>query len=146
MYFPRVTGTEAAGSLIAKTEIRKGGTEIVLLVEDEPSVLTLTNTILERLGYTVIAANTPGEALNIIETYPGEIQLLLVDVVMPKMTGRELAEKISEKFPKVKKLFMSGYTADAIARHGVLDEGVSFIQKPFSSGALAAKIREVLDS
>jgi len=146
MYFPRFTGADAAGSLIAKTEAPIGGAETILLVEDEPSVLTLTNTILERLGYTVLAANTPGEAMHIIETHPGEIQLLLVDVVMPKMTGRELAEKISEKFPKLKKLFMSGYTADAIAHHGVLDEGVSFIQKPFSSGALAAKIREVLES
>jgi two-component system, cell cycle sensor histidine kinase and response regulator CckA len=146
IYFPRFTATDAAPSSPAKIERPKGGTETVLLVEDEPSVLALANTILERLGYTVIAANTPGKAMRIIDTYQGEIQLLLVDVVMPKMTGRELADKISEKFPKLKKLYMSGYTADAIAHHGVLDEGVFFIQKPFSSGALAAKLREVLES
>lgn len=146
MYFPRFAGADTAAATAAKTEKTKGGTETILLVEDEPSVLALANTILERLGYTVIAANTPEKALNLIETYPGEIQLLLVDVVMPQMTGRELADRISEKFPKLKKLYMSGYTADAIAHHGVLDAGVFFIQKPFSSGALAAKIREVLES
>jgi two-component system, cell cycle sensor histidine kinase and response regulator CckA len=145
MYFPRYTGIDTTPSPAAKKERPKGGTETVLLVEDEPSVLTLAKTILERLGYVVIAANTPGKAMEIIETYSGEIQLLLVDVVMPQMTGRELADKISEKFPKIKKLYMSGYTADAIAHHGVLDAGVSFLQKPFSSGAMAAKIREVLE-
>jgi PAS domain S-box-containing protein len=146
IYFPCFSGIEASAFPAVKIEKPRGGTETVLLVEDEPSVLALAKTILERLGYAVIAANTPERAMNTIETYPGEIQLLLVDVVMPQMTGRELADKISRKFPKIKKLYMSGYTADAIAHHGVLDAGVAFVQKPFSSGALAAKIREVLES
>ena len=133
-----------------KAEIRpeppRGGVETILLVEDESSVLNLTKLMLERLGYTVIAASMPTDAIRLAENWKGEIHLLLVDVVMPEMTGRALAERLDPLRPKLKRLYMSGYTANVIAHRGVLDEGVQFIQKPFSTRDLAAKIREVLES
>ncbi len=147
IYLPRYAGSMTAGE---KAEIKPepplGGVETILLVEDESSVLNLTKLMLERLGYTVIAASMPTEAMRLAENWKGEIHLLLVDVVMPEMTGRALAEKLDLLRPKLKKLYMSGYTANVIAHRGVLDEGVQFIQKPFSTRDLAAKIREVLES
>ena len=120
------------------------GNETILLVEDEASILKLTTMILERMGYTVLAASTPGEAIRIAETHPGEIHLLITDVVMPEMNGRDLAKNILSFYPDLKRLFMSGYTANVIAHHGILDEGVNYIQKPFSKNDLALKVQEVL--
>ena len=120
------------------------GHETVLLVEDEPSLLKLSQELLHRLGSHMLSASLPGEALEVAEKYPGPIHLLLTDVIMPEMNGRDLATKLQENRPPLRHLFMSGYTADVIAHHGVLDEGVHFIQKPFTKKALAAKIREVL--
>jgi YesN/AraC family two-component response regulator len=96
------------------------------------------------LGYNVLAANTPGEAVRLAREYSDEIHLLITDVVMPEMNGKELVKKLREFNPQLKCLFMSGYTSDIIAQHGVLDEGVNFIQKPFSLSDLSAKVREVL--
>lgn len=121
------------------------GTETVLLVEDEPALLRISRTMLERLGYRVLAANSPDEALLLAEKHASDIRLLMTDVVMPEMNGRELAQRLTERYPNLKHLFMSGYTADVIAQHGVLEEGEHFIQKPFSSAALAKLLREVLD-
>ena len=101
--------------------------------------------MLEMQGYTVLAASTPGEAIRLAEEHAGEIHLLMTDVVMPEMNGRELANKLLSLYPGLKWLFMSGYTADVIAHHGVLEEGVCFIQKPFSLGDLAARVREALE-
>ena len=98
-----------------------------------------------RLGYTVLAAATPGEALGLAGAHVGSINLLLTDVVMPEMNGRDLARKLLSLHPGVKVLFMSGYTANVIAHHGVLDKGVEFIEKPFTRKDLAAKIRKVLE-
>ena len=95
--------------------------------------------------HTVLAANSPDEALRLARDHAGVITLLLTDVVMPEMNGRDLAQKLVYLYPHLKRLFMSGYTADIIAQSGVLDEGVHFIQKPFSLTGLAAKVREVLD-
>ena len=120
--------------------------ETILLVEDEPSILKMTEMMLERLGYQVAAARTPGEAVQLARAHVGDIRLLLTDVVMPEMNGRDLAEKILSIYPNIKRLFMSGYTANVIAHHGVLDEGVNFIQKPFSRKDLGAKIREALNN
>ena len=119
--------------------------ETILLVEDEPAILGMTTMMLERQGYTVVGAGTPGEAIRLATEHAGDIHLLMTDVVMPEMNGRDLAKNILSLYPHLKCLFMSGYTADVIAHHGVLDEGVNFIQKPFSSRGLAVKIREVLD-
>ncbi len=121
------------------------GHETILLVEDEPAILRMTRMMLERTGYKVLAAGTPGEAIAFAREHAGEIHLLMTDVVMPEMNGRDLAKNLLSLYPDLKRLFMSGYTANVIAHHGVLDEGVSFIQKPFSKGDLAAKVREVLD-
>ena len=124
----------------------KGKGELVLLVEDDPAVLDLAKNMIERIGYRVIKANHPEEAIKLAEKHCDEIMLLLTDIVMPNMHGKELAKHITGLCPKIRILFMSGYTADVIAHHGVLDENISYIQKPFSSDNIAQKIREVLAS
>jgi len=122
------------------------GQETILVVEDETSILDIVSIMLKGQGYSVLAASTPGEAIKLAREFDGEIQLLMTDVVMPEMNGRDLAKNLLSMYPHLKRLFMSGYTANVIAHHGVLDEGVHFIQKPFSLPAMAAKVREVLDS
>ncbi len=121
------------------------GNEVILLVEDEPMILDMATTMLELHGYKVLPAATPGEAIRLAKEHTGDLHLLLTDVVMPEMNGRDLAGKLLSLYPKLKRLFMSGYTANVIAHQGVLDEGVHFIQKPFSVNDLAAKVREVLE-
>ena len=116
----------------------------ILLVEDEQMILDITKTMLNLQGYNVLAALTPGEAIRLAKEHGEQISLLMTDVVMPEMNGRDLAKNLLVLCPNLKRLFMSGYTADVIAHHGVLDEGVFFIQKPFTLQALASKIREVL--
>jgi CheY-like chemotaxis protein len=144
IYLPRFTG-EACDSQQNNPSIQTPpGTETVLVVEDDHSILTITRAILERLGYTPLTADKPQEALRLAREYSGEIHLLITDVVMPEMNGRELAKHLAVLRPAMKCLYMSGYTADVIAHHGVIDEGVSFIQKPFTVHELAGKIREVL--
>jgi CheY-like chemotaxis protein len=108
------------------------GHETILLVEDEPAILALTTRMLALQGYTVLAARTPGEAIRLARAHPGELHLLMTDVVMPEMNGRALATTLLAFSPTLKRLFMSGYPANVIAHHGVLEAGVSFIQKPFS--------------
>jgi len=122
-----------------------GGHETVLLVEDEPSILAMTSAMLKHLGYTALTAAAPEEALRLAEEHAGEIHLLVTDVIMPKMNGRELATKLQSLYPHMACLFMSGYTANVIAAHGVLDDGMHFIQKPFSMRGLGTKVREALD-
>lgn len=145
IYLPRYLGKEELALAAGPKEPAIRGQETVLMVEDEPAILNLGKQLLEMLGYRVLAAGTPGEAIRLAEEHSGEIHLLLTDVIMPELNGRELAKKLLSLYPGLKRLFMSGYTADVIAHHGVLDEGVHFIQKPFSLDALAAKVREALD-
>ena len=121
------------------------GNETILLVEDELAILNMAKTMLEGLGYTVLSANSPREAIRIAKKHSGAIHLLMTDVIMPEMNGRELAVKLSALYANLKSLYISGYTADVIAHHGVLDEGVYFIQKPFSLRNLAARVREALN-
>jgi CheY-like chemotaxis protein len=121
-----------------------GGSETVLLVEDEASLLEMTQIMLEKLGYAVLTATTPGEAIRLARKHAGEIDLLITDVVMPEMNGRELAERLIAFTPELKRLFMSGYTADVITRHGVLESGIHFVHKPFSMNDLTGKVREAL--
>ncbi|NTW49265.1 MAG: response regulator, partial [Chlorobiales bacterium] len=121
------------------------GTETLLLVEDEESILNICKAVLEQLGYTVLAANAPSEAIRIANEFKSKIHLLITDVIMPEMNGRELAQRLFEILPDLKCLYMSGYTADIIASRGVPDEQVRFLQKPFYMKDLAAKIREALD-
>ncbi|MGH7268172.1 MAG: GAF domain-containing protein, partial [Candidatus Rokuibacteriota bacterium] len=121
------------------------GSETVLLVEDEGELRDLTGEILEALGYRILKAGDGKEALAVAARHAGRIELLLTDVVMPQMSGRELASRLAESQPDVRILYMSGYTDEAISHHGVLDPGTALLQKPFSAEALARKIREVLD-
>ncbi|RJP85570.1 MAG: PAS domain S-box protein [Desulfobacteraceae bacterium] len=146
IYLPRYQGKAGQEKEKFQADPVAGGHETILLVEDEPAILKMTTTMLERMGYSVLAANTPGEAIRLAEAHPGEISLLMTDVVMPEMNGRDLAKNLLSFYPHLKRLFMSGYTANVIAHHGVLDEGMNFIQKPFSMKDLAAILRGVLDS
>ena len=122
------------------------GHETILLVEDEPAILDITAQMLEQQGYTVLTAATPGAAIRLARDHSGGIDLLLTDIVMPEMNGRDLARRLLSLYPNLKRLFMSGYTASVIAHQGVLDAGVHFIQKPFTLHILAEKIRAALDS
>jgi two-component system, cell cycle sensor histidine kinase and response regulator CckA len=121
------------------------GSETILLVEDEDVVRDLSREILEEYGYAVLTAPDGKEGLRICKEFKGQIDLMITDVVMPQMNGRELAEKLGVLRPDARVLYMSGFTDDAIVRHGVLDDGTCFIQKPFSPDALALKTREILD-
>ena len=116
----------------------------VLVVEDEPALLTMTKIMLEKSGYQVLTASTPSEALALAEQHASEIRLVITDVVMPEMNGRDLAKQLQSLYPTLKFLFMSGYTADVIANRGVLDTGVHFIQKPFSMKVLAVRVQDAL--
>ncbi len=145
IYLPRI---EAETALVPSEEEAgecPTGTETILLVEDDEAILDLGKMILDNLGYTVLAARTPVDAINLVEEHPEDIHLLITDVVMPEMHGRELAEKLSAIRPDLKCLYMSGYTSDVIAHRGILDEGLNFIQKPFGRDDLAARVRQVLD-
>jgi two-component system cell cycle sensor histidine kinase/response regulator CckA len=123
-----------------------GGSETILLVEDEEVVRGLARRILEQVGYAVVEAGKANEALLFCDKHAAEVDLLLTDVVMPEMSGKELADRLKSQCPELKMLFMSGYTDEAIVHHGVLDADVEFIQKPFTPSALARKVREVLDA
>ncbi len=138
-------GTVDGGPAPARQPPRATAGETVLLAEDNPAILAVGRKLLERLGFTVLTASTADEALAVAGDDAIPIHLLLTDVVMPQISGRELADRVAELRPGIAVLFMSGYTADIIARNGVLDEGAHFIQKPFSMAELAAKVREVLD-
>ena len=144
IYLPRHVGElELQQSASAPTQ---RGNETILLVEDEPAIMKMTKTLLQRLGYSVLAAGSPGDAVRLAESHTGRIFLLITDVIMPDMNGRELANILLSQIPHLKCLFMSGYTANVIAPEGVLESGVRFIQKPFTVEDLSAKVREALDS
>ncbi len=145
VYLPR---SRAAGETSSAPGARRepaGGDETVLLVDDEEAILRIGRKVLERFGYHVLAARSRDEALALVDGHVGPIHLLLTDVVMPETTGRELWESIEALRPAIKLLFMSGHSADIIGRQGMIEEGVQFLQKPFSIRTLAAKVREVLD-
>ena len=144
IYLPRHrTGPEDHAPDIQAEPVPEGH-ETLLVVEDEPAILKMTKMMLEMSGYTVLTAATPGQAMAAAQNHKGKIHLLLTDVVMPEMTGQDLAERLTAQFPEIKVVFMSGYTADVIARHGILDDHVQFVQKPFSRAELAVKIRQTL--
>jgi DNA-binding response OmpR family regulator len=146
IYLPRVdqpieeAGTEKHASNISR------GTETILLVEDDPQLRELSSSVLRHCGYNVLAAATPEEGIKICESNNPEIRLLVTDVVMPRINGRQLAERIQRMCPRIRVLYISGYTDNAIVHYGVLDSGLWFLAKPFTLSALVAKVREVLDS
>ena len=143
VYFPRTEADVETINVAAPTEA-PAGVETLLLVEDDPAIRTIATRILTTAGYRVISAGSPAEALYIAETNTN-IDLLFTDVVLPEMSGRGLAEKLSERLPAIKVLYMSGYTDDMVVRTGVLERDTLFLQKPFSQGALLRKVREALD-
>ena len=145
LYLPRYAVAAAPEPLRAGALDAPRGRESILLVEDEPALLEMTATILTGQGYRVSAASSPGEAIRMAGQDPGGISLLLTDVVMPDLSGRDLATRLLAGNPSLNCLFMSGYSADVIAHHGVSDAGAHFIQKPFTIAELATKVREVLD-
>ena len=144
IYFPRTWESEESKTRAAEQTIIRGN-ETVLLVEDEESVLRLGEAVLKRFGYRVLTARTPGEALALAKRHQDLIHLLVTDVVMPEMNGKQLKNSIAKIKPDLKVLFMSGYTANVIVHRGILEDDVNFLQKPFTVNALAGKVREVLD-
>jgi len=146
LYLPRVQELAERASQPAQTPARAArGTETVLVVEDEAPVRSVARQVLERHGYTVLEAPSAEAALDIATRYSGAIHLLLTDVVMPGLNGRELATRLADLRPDARVIFMSGYTDDAVTRHGVLEPGSAYVQKPFTPDAIARKVREVLD-
>jgi two-component system cell cycle sensor histidine kinase/response regulator CckA len=144
LYFPRVFEPLSEISGGDATATRRSGGETILVVEDEQAVRDLTVRILRQLGYTILTASSGAEALEISQAHNGHIDLLLTDVVMPNMSGRQLADLLLMSRPKTKVLFLSGYTENTVVHHGVLDAGVDFLPKPFSRENLSGKLREVL--
>ena len=145
MYFPRYLDDADSEPRKAQKPVSTDVGEVVLVLEDDDAVLNLTRIFLEKTGYTVLTANMPTKALDLAIAHEGNIDLLITDVVMPEMSGPDFAEQLKTHYPDIKTLFMSGYTDNVIAHHGILDKGVSFIQKPFSQKDLASKVREVLE-
>ncbi|MBU0992317.1 MAG: PAS domain S-box protein [Proteobacteria bacterium] len=145
IYLPRHNAPEEPTRKTTPVTADSMGSETILLVEDEQAILKMTAKMLDRLGYTVLTANSPEKAIEIAREYTGELHLLMTDVVMPLMNGRDLAQNILSLYPNLKQLFISGYTANVIVHRGVLDEGVHFIQKPFSVKNLGVKVRDILD-
>jgi signal transduction histidine kinase/CheY-like chemotaxis protein len=145
MYFPRIEGPATLEHTEEHDVAKQRGTESILVVEDEPAVRTLVRDTLRSRGYRVLEANDGMEALLLVSQYRDAIDLLLTDIVMPQMGGRELAEHLLGQSPDLKVMFMSGYTDDEILKHGVVAERVEFLQKPFTPHALANRVRKVLD-
>lgn len=146
IYLPRLKHVSDKGSTEAGRALPPRGTETILLVEDEEFVRTLVGDIFEENGYTVLRASHSDEAFRISGQHEGPIHLMVTDVVLPGMSGRELAERLASSRPKMKVLYISGYTDDAVVRHGVLAESVAFLQKPFTPEVLLRKVREVLEA
>ncbi len=144
VYLPRTDAVVKPAAQVAPS-VRPRGTETILLVEDADAVRNLAREILRRQGYHVIEASNPGEALLVAEQHATPIHLLVTDVVMPKMTGRELARRLVASRPSIKVLYMSGYTERTIVHNGVLETGIAFVPKPFTPDSLLRKVREVLD-
>jgi PAS domain S-box-containing protein len=145
VYLPRVDLPVERTDLINEEESAHKGAETVLIVEDEPSVRALVRTTLESKGYQILEATQGADALAIAKEHHGNIDLLLTDLVMPGISGRVLAEQMTALRPDIKVIYMSGYTDDAMVRHGGLSPGMAFMQKPFTPGVLSRKIREALD-
>ena len=145
IYLPQVEAPLEGRAVGAAPGDLPRGTETILLVEDAAAVRAVTRQVLERQGYTVLEAAHGAAALQTAAGHPGPIHLLLTDVVMPVLSGRQLADQLARLRPDAKVLYASGYTDDAVVRHGVLEAGISYLQKPFTADSLARKVREVLD-
>jgi len=145
VYLPRTEGEVASSTADAPMPRAPQGNETVLLVDDDDQVRAVARGILRRSGYVVLEASNGGEALLIAEQHPAKIHLLLTDVVLPRMSGRQIAERIRGTRSALKVLFMSGYTDDAVLQHGILESDVAYLQKPLTPDSLSRKVRQVLD-
>jgi two-component system cell cycle sensor histidine kinase/response regulator CckA len=145
IYLPRVEETVSAARRVS-APVAARGTETVLVVEDEASVRRLAGAMLEAAGYRVLVAANAEDAVPLVQRHDGPVDLVLTDVVMPGMNGRDLAARLVALRPGVRVLYTSGYTDDAIVHHGVLDPELLFISKPYSTGELTQKVRQALDS
>jgi len=145
IFLPRLAAAAEAAAVAEAAPAMPRGTETILLVEDEPALLELGALVLRDLGYTVLTAGDGEAALQTARGHAGAIHVVVTDVVMPKRSGKQLADILQRDHPGLKVLFMSGYTQDAVSHHGVLDPGVNFLQKPFATAALARAVRAVLD-
>jgi CheY-like chemotaxis protein len=145
-YLPRVHAPVDETKKAEPTKAPLRGTETILLAEDDEPLRRLAQELLVKLGYRVLEAADPTAALALARSYPGEIHIVVSDVVMPGQSGLQLARQLAADRPQVKVLFMSGYTDEAIVRHGLLDAGTNFLQKPFTPAVLARKVRDVLDA
>jgi CheY-like chemotaxis protein len=145
VYLPRVDELAEAPQAARKQTRARKGTETILLVEDEPAVRELTRMVLAAQGYSVVEAQNAEDAERLSENHGTQIHLLLTDVVMPGVSGRELAKRITARHPKMRVLYMSGYTHNVIAGSGTLETGIAFLQKPFTPAGLVDKVRDVLD-
>ena len=145
VYLPRVTDAVQVSPPETPASTSQKGHETILLVEDEDDVRELTQMVLSKRGYNVIEAHSPAEAERLAGHGGPEIHLLLTDLVMPGISGRELAKRLTARFPHLRVMFMSGYTYNVIAQNGTLEEGISFLQKPFTPQLLMEKVREALD-
>lgn len=146
IHLPRYIGPTESESQSTGNAAIQHGTETILVLEDEPEILKITQHMLQKLGYRVFVASTPSVAFSLLEQHAEEISLVISDVIMPEMNGREVVNRLTKLYPRLKYLFMSGYTASVIAHHNVLDSGVQFLQKPFALKTLAAKVREALET
>jgi len=145
IYLPRVDEAAESTYVIGTAHTKGQGTETILLVEDEDGLRSLIRKVLVKKGYTILTARDGGEALVVCEKHQGHIDLLLTDVVLPKLGGHQLAQSVLKQRPLTKVLYMSGYTDETIVHHGILDPDIAFLQKPFTTETLAMKVREVLD-
>jgi len=146
VYFPKVAEDVTTGKEQAKVSDEISGSETVLIVEDNDALRKLAKNVLWKYGYEILEAENGEKALNVSETHEGPIHLLLTDVVMPRMSGTDLSEKLRSIRPETRVIYMSGYTADAIVRNGIFRQNINFIEKPFSLESLAKKVRQVLDN
>jgi CheY-like chemotaxis protein len=144
IYLPRHKSKAVEVQEEISKKIPQARGETILLVEDDLPILKLTEKILKGLGYEVLVANTPKKAIKIAREHKGNVHLLVTDVIMPEMNGLELSKQLKPFYSEIKCMFMSGYTADAIEHHGVLDEGTHFLKKPFSSKELAIIVRKAI--
>jgi CheY-like chemotaxis protein len=146
IYLPRMDDDAREPAADRRAGNVQRGTETILLVEDDPQLRQLSSSVLAHCGYKVIVAGTPEDGIKIAQENRKDIRLLVTDVIMPRMNGRQLAEQVTKISPKIRVLYISGYTDNAIVHYGVLDPGLWFLPKPFTLAALMAKVREVLDA
>jgi CheY-like chemotaxis protein len=146
VFLPVAIGEREADAPAPTAEAVRGGSETLLVVEDEPAMLEVTRDVLADLGYRVLATASPGEALSIAAAEGDRLDLLVTDLVMPEMNGRELAALLQARHPRLRCLFVSGYTADIVAQRGIVEPGVHLLSKPFTASELTARVRRLLDS